>query len=146
MAAIPRRPTWIPVVAALIQREGKLLVGQRPEGQSLAGVWEFPGGKIELSESPEEALKRELQEELGIAAEIGGLALAATHHYGSTGIVLLFYHVPFWKGELRSVHHTKLKWIPPKELPNLSLPEANRRILNRILLAVGESNADHLSL
>lgn len=141
-----KRPNWIPVVTALIQREGQILVGQRPEGQSLAGVWEFPGGKIEMGESPELALKRELKEELGIEAQIGGLALAATHHYGQTGIILLFYHVMYWKGELRSVHHQELKWIKPRELETLSLPEANRLILDRILHAVGETNADQLSL
>ncbi|MGE0763672.1 MAG: 8-oxo-dGTP diphosphatase MutT [Bdellovibrionales bacterium] len=142
----PRRNNWIPVVTALIQREGKILVGQRPEGQSLAGVWEFPGGKIELGETPEEALKRELQEELGIDAEIGELALASTHSYGATGIILLFYRVHFWKGELRSVHHTNLKWLEPRDLTKWTLPEANRKILPRILNAVGEPDADSLSL
>lgn len=146
MTAIPRRHTWIPVVTALIQREGKILVGQRPQGQSLAGVWEFPGGKIELGETPEEALKRELHEELGIDAEVGELALASTHNYGPTGIILLFYHVQYWKGELRPVHHTELKWLVPRELTQWALPEANRKILRRILTAVGEPNADSLSL
>lgn len=144
--ATSRRPHWIPVVTALIQREGKILVGQRPKGQSLAGVWEFPGGKIEIGESPEEALRRELQEELGIEAQIGHLALATTHHHGPTGILLLFFHVNYWKGELRSVHHTELKWIKPRGLKNLSLPEANRLVLDRLLSALGESNENHLPL
>lgn len=141
----PRRHNWIPVVTALIQREGKVLVGQRPEGHSLAGVWEFPGGKIEPSETPEEALKRELKEELGIEADIGQLAFASTHNYGPTGIVLLFYHVQFWKGELRPVHHKELKWVAPQELGQWPLPEANRKILYRILHALGEPHADRLS-
>jgi 8-oxo-dGTP diphosphatase len=141
-----KRHQWIPVVTALIQREGKILVGQRPQGQSLAGVWEFPGGKIELGETPEEALQRELQEELGIEAEIGSLALASSHCYGSTGIILLFYRVNYWKGELRPVHHTELKWLTPEELPNWALPEANRKILPRLLRAVSEPDADRLSI
>ena len=61
-----KRPHWIPVVAGLIRRKDSFLLGLRPTGHSLPGVWEFPGGKIELGESPEEALKRELREELGI--------------------------------------------------------------------------------
>lgn len=141
-----RKPQWIPVVTALIAREGKLLVGRRPEGQSLPGLWEFPGGKIELGETPEQALKRELQEELGIDAQIDQLALATTHNYGQTGIVLLFFHVHFWKGEIRSVHHTELRWVPPKELPQWPLPDANRKILDRLLHVLGNDSANRLSL
>ena len=142
----PRKPHWIPVVTALISREGKLLVGRRPEGQSLPGLWEFPGGKIELGETPERALHRELKEELGIDAEVGSLALATTHNYGQTGIVLLFFHVHFWKGEIRSVHHTELRWIEPRELPHWPLPDANRKILDRLMGVLGAGNADRLSL
>jgi 8-oxo-dGTP diphosphatase len=141
-----KKSHWIPVVTALISREGQLLVGRRPEGQSLPGLWEFPGGKIEMGEAPEEALKRELKEELGIDAEIGELALATTHNYGQTGIILLFYHVHFWKGELRSVHHTELKWIPPQDLRHWPLPEANRNILDRLLRALRTDDAHRLSL
>lgn len=144
-----RRPNWIPVVTALlhseIQSEKKIIVGQRPSGQSMPGVWEFPGGKIESGESPEDALKRELYEELGIEAEIGPLALAATHTYGSTNIVLLFYHVFYWKGEVRSVHHAQLQWLTPKELEKLPLPEANKKLLPRILKSVLEQNANRIS-
>ena len=109
MTATSKRQTWIPVVTALIRRKGMVLIGQRPEGQTLPGVWEFPGGKIEAGESPEVALQRELREELGIQAEIGNLAMAATHNYGTTGILLLFYFVDFWQGDLRSVHHSEIK-------------------------------------
>lgn len=137
---------WIPVVTAVISREGKLLVGRRPEGQSLPGLWEFPGGKIEMGESPEEALKRELKEELGIDAEVGELILATTHNYGQTGIILLFFHVHFWKGELRSVHHTELKWAPPHELKHWPLPEANRKILDRLMSVLRTNDANRLSL
>ena len=142
----PRRHNWIPVVTALISREGKLLVGRRPEGHSLAGLWEFPGGKIEMGETPEEALRRELKEELSIDAEIGSLALATTHNYGQTGIILLFFNVHFWKGELRTVHHAEIKWVPAQELRQWPLPEANRRILDRLLAAVRMDNADRVSL
>lgn len=127
-----KRPVWIPVVTGLLRKGDKVLVGQRPVGHTLAGHWEFPGGKIEKNESPEQALARELQEELGIEAEIGTLKLASTHSYGDTGIVILFYEVLFWKGEPKNVHHMELRWILPSELKDLSIPDANRKILDRI--------------
>ena len=128
-----KRPTWIPVVTGLLRKGDKVLVGQRPVGHTLAGHWEFPGGKIEKNESPEVALARELNEELGIEAEVGKLMLASTHSYGDTGIVILFYEVLFWKGEPKAVHHMELKWVEPSELKSLTLPDANRKIVDRII-------------
>ena len=114
IGASKRRPLWVPVVAALMRRQGKVLVGQRPQGASLAGQWEFPGGKIELGESPEQALERELREELGVEAEIGALKFVATHTYGKTGIIFLFYDVKFWKGQIKTQQHPDLRWVTPK--------------------------------
>ena len=128
-----RRPQWIPGVTALIRKGDQILVGQRPPGHTLAGQWEFPGGKIEKGESPESALKRELAEELGIDAEIGDLKLAASHTYGDTCILILFYDVAFWKGEPKHQHHTELRWIHPDEFQKLTVPEANRRVMDRLL-------------
>lgn len=128
-----KRPIWIPVVTGLIRKGDKILVGQRPVGHTLAGQWEFPGGKIERNETPEEALIRELREELAIEAEIGELKLASTHTYGDTGIVILFYEVQFWKGEPKTVHHMELKWVLPDELFSLAIPEANKKILPKII-------------
>lgn len=132
-----RRPHWIPVVAGFLKRDKKILVGQRPETHSLAGLWEFPGGKIEVDETPEQALARELREELGIEAEIGELKLACTHHYGDVGILILFFEVLFWKGEPRAKHHMMLEWIYPEELSQRKIPDANRRIIDRIYKALG---------
>lgn len=130
---VKKRATWVPVVAALMRRQGKVLVGQRPEGSSLPGTWEFPGGKIELGESPEAALARELREELGIEADIGDLKFVATHTYGKTGILFLFYDVKYWKGQIKTQQHLDLKWVTPKELGTLELPEANSKFLKNIL-------------
>lgn len=127
-----KKRNWVPVVTGLIKKEGKVLVGLRPEGRNLPGVWEFPGGKLELGETPEEALARELSEELGIEAEVGKLLFAITHSYSGTGILLLFYHVKFWKGEPKDVHHEKLRWVTVKELQQLTLPDANFKVLKRI--------------
>ena len=133
----PRKGHWIPVVAGFLRKDGKILVGQRPENNSLAGQWEFPGGKIEVGESPEQALSRELFEELGIEAEVGDLKLACSHSYGDVGILILFYEILYWKGEPRAKHHMMLEWIHPEELETRKIPEANRKILDRIYLALG---------
>lgn len=128
-----KRPVWIAVVTGLIRKGEKVLVGQRPVGHSLAGQWEFPGGKIEKGETPEVALARELSEELGIEAEVGALRYASTHSYGDTSIIILFYDVKLWKGEPKTVHHMDLKWVLPDELPQLSIPDANRKILPNLI-------------
>lgn len=128
---------WIPVVAGFLKKEGRILVGQRPENNSLAGLWEFPGGKIELGESPEEALARELSEELGIEAEIGELKLSVTHSYNDVGIVILFYEVLYWKGQPKAKHHLMLDWIYPEELKDRSIPDANKKVLEKIFKVLG---------
>ena len=137
----PNKPrvkkNWIPVSAAILKKDNMILVGQRPENQTLAGLWEFPGGKIELGESPEVALARELNEELGIVAEVGDLKIACTHSYSDVGIIILFYEVLFWKGEPKTKHHINLKWINPSELPSMKIPDANRKNLDRIYKAFG---------
>lgn len=112
-----------------------ILVGQRPETHTLGGLWEFPGGKIEMGESPEIALARELREELDIEAEIGDLKIACTHSYGDVGILILFYEVLFWKGEPKPQHHIGLEWVEPSALPTRNIPEANRKNLPRIYKA-----------
>lgn len=128
-----RRSVWIPVVTGLIRKDGKILLGLRPVGESLAGAWEFPGGKIEQGETPEEALKRELQEEVGIDAEIGDLRIVHTHSYGERGVLLLFYDVHYWKGEPKSVYHEDLRWADADELEKIQIPEANRKILTKLV-------------
>ncbi len=119
-----------------MKKGDSVLLGLRPTGFNLAGYWEFPGGKMEPGETPQESLKRELQEELGIEATIGQIKLTATHFYGATGILLLFFDVPYWKGEPKTVHHSGLKWVKIKDIPNEKLPEANHLVLDQILEAL----------
>lgn len=122
-----KRPTWIPVVAGLIRRKDQFLLGFRPNEEPVPSVWEFPGGKIEPGESPEDALIRELDEELGITVEVGPLRLSVTHNYGDVGVIILFYDVIYWQGEPRAIYHEDLKWAGKKELKSLPLPEANKK-------------------
>ena len=129
----PKRASWLPVVAAIIRKENKVLLGQRPPGKSLGGLWEFPGGKIELGESPEKALHRELKEELGIDADIGELRVVTTHNYGEVGVLLVFFEVNFWKGEPKNIYHSQLKWVTVEELRQTELPEANKLVLHKII-------------
>lgn len=132
-----KKTFWIPVVAAFLKRGNQILVGQRPETHSLAGLWEFPGGKIESGESPEQALARELEEELGIDATIGDLKLSVTHSYGDVNILILFHEVLFWKREPKTKHHLMLEWIHPEELLHRNIPEANRKHIEKIFKALG---------
>jgi 8-oxo-dGTP diphosphatase len=133
-----KRSVWIPVVTGLLRKNGKILLGLRPQGESLAGSWEFPGGKIDQGELPEQALKRELMEELGIDAEIGNLRLVHTHSYGERGVLLLFYDVNFWKGEPKTIYHEDLMWVDPDEMDKLQIPEANRNILKKLIQVIKE--------
>ena len=128
-----KRTVWIPVVTAIMKKGNEVLLGQRPEGNTLAGLWEFPGGKLELGESPKEALRRELREELGIDAKVGDLKIANSHQFGDKGILLMFYEVPYWTGEPKSIHHNELRWVKKEDISNLEIPDTNRVVLEEIL-------------
>jgi len=132
MSQSSHRPKWIPVVIGIIKSKNKVLLGVRPEGNSFPGLWEFPGGKIELGESPEEALVRELNEELGISITDPKLHFAVTHSYSETGLLLMFFEVIYWKGEPKNLHHSELKWYEASDLSSLDLPEANKKALKKI--------------
>ncbi len=134
-----QKPTWIPVVTAMIRKGSQVLIGRRPDGHSLAGQWEFPGGKVEMGETPQEALARELKEELGIQAQIGAPRTASTQFYPEVGILLIFFEVWFWKGEPRPIHHSDIRWVLPEELRNLKIPESNRLLLPTLLEILSEN-------
>jgi len=108
----------IVVAAALVDPDGRVLIAQRPEGKSMAGLWEFPGGKIEASETPEQALIRELREELDIAVKEPCLApfTFASHSYGGFHLLMPLYICRRWDGEPRPLLHAAIKWIRPREL------------------------------
>ena len=121
------------VVAAVIERDGALLVTLRPEGTHLAGHWEFPGGKCMPHESHPEALRRELFEELDIAARVGRSVHRVTHHYGERSVELNFYECSY-EGTPKPMIGQELRWVPRGELCTLRFPEADAELIKRLAL------------
>lgn len=114
------------VVAGLIVQDGKLLVCQRTRHQTMPLKWEFPGGKIEEGEQPRDALRRELEEELGIAATIGDEVARIQHEYPNGGMVeLRFYVVREFQRELENRIFRDMRWAQPKDLPTFDFLEAD---------------------
>lgn len=123
------------VAAALVRGDGCVLVQQRPQGKHHAGLWEFPGGKVERGETPEAGLVRELAEELGICvdprdlvpASFAGHAAAADRH-----LILLLYRVSRWQGEPRGIEAAALCWARPSDLRELPMPPADAMFVERM--------------
>jgi len=119
------------VAAALIDADGRVLVQQRSAHRSMAGLWEFPGGKVEPGETPEAALVRELREELGIDTESACLAPAgfASEALGSRHLLLLLYVCRKWRGVPAALDAQGLKWVCPRELHGLAMPPADTPLI-----------------
>ena len=120
------------VTAAILLRGDEVLLARRPVGDRLAGHWELPGGKLELGESPEECLARELAEELGIDAVVGPLFTESTHVYPHATIRLLAYRIERWTGELQLQAHDEHRWVSLLEVEELTLAPADIPILARL--------------
>ncbi|MEE4188306.1 MAG: (deoxy)nucleoside triphosphate pyrophosphohydrolase [Roseobacter sp.] len=112
---------------ALIDIDGRVLLAQRPEGKSMAGLWEFPGGKVEAGETPEVALIRELEEELGINTWRSCLAplTFASHSYADFHLLMPLFACRKWEGTPISRENQALKWVRAKDLRNYPMPEAD---------------------
>ena len=119
------------VAAALVDADGRVLVQRRPAGRSMAGLWEFPGGKIEPGETPEAALVRELGEELGISVEAACLAPAcfASEPLAERHLLMLLYVCRKWRGLPRSLEGGAVQWLRPIELHALAMPPADRPLI-----------------
>jgi 8-oxo-dGTP diphosphatase len=114
------------VVAGLIVKDGKLLVCQRTRHQTMPLKWEFPGGKIEEKEQPRDALRRELEEELGILATIGDEVVRIQHEYPNrTMVELRFFVVREYQGEIENRIFKDIRWVVPKDLPKFDFLEAD---------------------
>jgi 8-oxo-dGTP diphosphatase len=115
------------VACALVDADGRVLVAQRPEGKALAGLWEFPGGKLMAGETPEAALVRELEEELGVVTEPPCLAplTFASHAYPTFHLLMPLYVCRVWQGDPQSREAQALRWVRPRTLRDLPMPAAD---------------------
>lgn len=127
----------VQVAAGLLVRGGTVLACQRRGDQPHPGKWEFPGGKREAGESIEDCLRRELREELGIEAELGGVVWRSEHTYpGREPVALVFFAVPTYRGALRNLAFADIRWVAIEELTSLDFLDADRGLI--ALLASGE--------
>ncbi|MFN3232317.1 MAG: (deoxy)nucleoside triphosphate pyrophosphohydrolase [Alphaproteobacteria bacterium] len=112
---------------ALVDIDGRVLIAQRPEGKSMAGLWEFPGGKVEPGETPEAAVIRELEEELGIGTWQSCLApfTFASHSYDDFHLLMPLFVCRKWEGIPRALEHQALKWVRPARLGDYEMPAAD---------------------
>ncbi len=120
-------PTVLVVAVALVDVDGRVLIAQRPPGKVMAGLWEFPGGKVHDGESPEEALTRELAEELGIDVSTHCLAplTFASHRYEAFHLLMPLYVCRVWKGAVEPREGQTLKWVYPNSLRDFPMPPAD---------------------
>lgn len=126
-SSAPTRKLVLVSAAALVDKDGRILLARRPEGKSLAGLWEFPGGKIEPGESPEAALIRELEEELGVDISRSCLApfTFASHSYATFDLLMPLYLCRRWTGTPTGREGQELAWVPTSELRNYPMPDAD---------------------
>ncbi len=127
------------VAAAMIDADGRVLIAQRPEGKQLAGLWEFPGGKVEPGERPEQSLIRELHEELDISVKDECLAplTFASHAYEDFHLLMPLYVCRRWEGFVRSKEGQALKWVRPKDLRQYPMPPADEPLLPALVELIG---------
>jgi 8-oxo-dGTP diphosphatase len=116
---------------ALVDPDGRVLIAQRPGGKPMAGLWEFPGGKVEPGETPEAALMRELEEELGVATWASCLAplTFASHAYPDFHLLMPLFVCRRWTGVPSPREHAALKWVRPRDLGAFPMPAADRPLI-----------------
>lgn len=124
-------PMLLVAAAALVDVDGRVLVQQRPEGKSMAGLWEFPGGKVEAGESLEQTLIRELKEELDIDVTKACLApfTFASHAYEEFHLLMPLFVCRVWEGRLRALENQAVQWLRPMRMGDLPMPPADRPLV-----------------
>jgi mutator protein MutT len=122
----------IAVVAAVIERDGAFLVTRRQPGVHLAGMWEFPGGKIDPAETHEQALRREMREELDTDVSMKELVHYTVHGYADRTVSLYFYRCTL-QGEPSPQLGQQMRWVPRAELPTLGFPPADKELIKRLV-------------
>ncbi|MBV9115242.1 MAG: (deoxy)nucleoside triphosphate pyrophosphohydrolase [Hyphomicrobiales bacterium] len=132
-------PILLVVACALVDADGRVLIAERPVGKALAGLWEFPGGKLEPNEEPEVSLVRELEEELGIVVEIPCLAplTFASHRYETFHLLMLLYICRKWTGLAMPREGQKLAWVRPGKLRDYPMPPADAPLIPALIDLLG---------
>lgn len=123
----------VQVVAALIWKDNKFMICQRPANKTRAFQWEFVGGKAEKGETKEEALIRECKEELDIAVKVGEIFMEVDHQYPDINVHLTLFHSEIAEGEVKMLEHNDIKWITPDEINNFTFCPADKDILEKIV-------------
>jgi len=125
------KPVVLVVAVALIDVDGRVLLAERPEGKSMAGLWEFPGGKVHDGEAPEAALIRELKEELGIDVTASCLApfTFASHGYADFHLLMPLYVCRKWQGSVTAREGQRLAWVRPNRLADYAMPPADKPLV-----------------
>ena len=131
MSGAETKPLLLVAACALVDTDGRVLIAQRPQGKQLAGLWEFPGGKVEAGETPEETLVRELAEELGIETKTACLAplTFASHAYDTFNLLMPLYVCRRYWGIPRALEHDALKWVRPARLRDYPMPPADAPLI-----------------
>jgi 8-oxo-dGTP diphosphatase len=119
------------VVAAVIEDQGAFLVTRRQRGTHLAGLWEFPGGKVDSAETHAQALRREIREELDTDSDVGELVLCTTHAYAERAVTLYFYRCTL-SGEPRAALGQQMQWVPRVALTSLDFPAADAELIRML--------------
>ena len=127
----PGKSIVLVAAAALIDVDGRVLICQRPEGKNLAGLWEFPGGKVEPGETPEACLIRELEEELDIQVAKACLApfVFASHEYEAFHLLMPLFLLRKWEGQLKNREHKAMAWVKPNKLSDYPMPPADEPLV-----------------
>ncbi|HBE88576.1 MAG TPA: 8-oxo-dGTP diphosphatase MutT [Elusimicrobia bacterium] len=120
------------VTAAVIEKDGRVLIAQRKSGDALAGKWEFPGGKLEPGETPEACLRRELKEEFGVETEIGDFICSSEFEYKHFHIELLVYRARHISGEFQLHDHAAIEWVAPADLLKYDLASADIPVIEKL--------------
>ena len=129
------KPLVLVAAAALVRSDGRLLLAQRPVGKPMAGLWEFPGGKVETGESPEGALVRELGEELGLRVDEHDLQpfAFASHQYETFRLLMPLFMVRRWEGEIEAREGQQLAWVSADDIRRYPAPEADLPLFERFI-------------
>lgn len=123
---------YLEVIAAIVVKDGKVLVGKRRSDKVLGGKWEFPGGKLEKGETHQECLVRELGEELGVKIKVGDFIYTCTHTYKEFPVRLHGYYAEHTEGDIVPCEHDEIKWVQPDELEAIDFAEAGWPIVKKV--------------